>query len=110
MAKQINETGYRVTVEPKVLGLFWYRSFFGEKGEAQRLKDLKSLADQIADQIKRHVDDVERIAVEAETEAVCSHCGLEWTKEDSAYNGGCCDEDEKANPELVAALSVPVEG
>ncbi|MCG5241367.1 hypothetical protein ACIU1J_27510 [Azospirillum doebereinerae] len=102
MAKQINETGYRVVVEPKLLEAFWYRGILGDKGAAQRLKDLRSLADQIADQIKRHVDGVGNIEVEAETEAVCSHCGSGWTEESAVYNGGCCAEDEGSNPAYVA--------
>lgn len=109
MSKQINETGYRVIVEPKALELFWYRNFFGDSAAAERLKDLRSLADQIADQIKRHADSVGRIAVEAETEAVCSHCGSGWTEASTSYNGGCCDEDEVSNPENAPATA-SVEG
>ena len=34
---------------------------------------------------------------------VCSHCKAEWTEDGPHYNGGCCDEDEKNNPENLAA-------
>jgi hypothetical protein len=34
---------------------------------------------------------------------VCEHCGSGWTEDSHEYNGGCCDEDEKNNPELKQA-------
>ena len=37
---------------------------------------------------------------------VCGHCGSGWTESDSLYNGGCCDEDEKNNPELRASADL----
>lgn len=108
MAKQINETGYRVVVDPKPeMSIFYH--IYGDNWKTKRLEDLKSKAEEIAAQIKRHVDNVGFVQVEAETEAVCSHCGRDWTEDGAAYNGGCCDEDEKANPELIAATST-VEG
>jgi hypothetical protein len=100
MSKQTNEIGYRVIVEPRTMEPFWYRGILGrEDGNAKRLKDMKSIAKNIAEQIKRHVDDVASVEVEAETEAVCSHCGGDWTEDGSDYNGGCCAEDEAHNPE-----------
>ncbi|TBW96706.1 hypothetical protein TP46_12350 [Xanthomonas citri pv. aurantifolii] len=50
---------------------------------------------EIVDQIKRHVDDVRSVEIESDHEAICSHCGSEWSEEDDAYNGGCCERDEE---------------
>lgn len=34
------------------------------------------------------------------SEDVCSLCDSLWTEDSSTYNGGCCDDDEKNNPEV----------
>lgn len=49
--------------------------------------------------IKRHVDNVRDRDMDIETEYVCSHCESAWTERSAEYNGGCCDEDEKNNPD-----------
>lgn len=102
MSKKTNEIGYRVIVEPHTLEPFWYRGIMGhDAGMAQRLKDQKANAQTIAEQIKRHVDNVGSVEVETETQEVCSHCGSAWTEDGSDYNGGCCAEDEAHNHELA---------
>ena len=38
------------------------------------------------------------VSDDIEVEARCSYCGRSWTENGRDYNGGCCDEDEKNNP------------
>ena len=52
----------------------------------------------VAREIKRHVDDIKSVYVEKEEEEVCQFCGYRWTEPDLYYNNGCCAEDEKGNP------------
>lgn len=34
------------------------------------------------------------VHIEVTSELICEHCGLTWAREeDSAHNGGCCQED-----------------
>lgn len=59
---------------------------------------LKSRAESIVADIKRHVDDVGYAEVVPEVVHQCEFCGYNWTEESDTYNGGCCDEDEENNP------------
>ena len=38
------------------------------------------------------------IGFKFEEEARCEHCNSTWTEVGPDYNGGCCEEDERANP------------
>ncbi|WP_353265838.1 hypothetical protein [Gemmatimonas sp.] len=98
-------TGYRIDVQPRGLGDFGFASVgtgllygHGEDARQRILRDEKERCDDIAQDIRRHVDNVRRVTVEEETEAVCSFCGHAWTEESTTYNGGCCDADEANNP------------
>lgn len=44
------------------------------------------------DHCRGHIESV------VEYESVCEYCGWGWTEDIDDYNGGCCDEDEKNNP------------
>ena len=62
-------------------------------------------AENLKRKIIKHLDDADHdgIVVVCDKAPVCEHCGSEWTEDDcSTYNGGCCDEDKKANPELAS--------
>lgn len=56
--------------------------------------------EEIATQIKRHVDGVSRdgVSVISDTEKTCEFCGNQWTEDSQIYNGGCCDKDQEAAP------------
>ncbi len=62
-------------------------------------KDWFSAAQDVVDEIKRHVDGVSHIDIETDIDEVCEFCGYNWTEADNLYNGGCCDEDESQNEE-----------
>ncbi len=38
-----------------------------------------------------------------QTDAVCEHCGYTWGEKSETFNGGCCDEDLKNDPESVVS-------
>jgi hypothetical protein len=79
--------------------------FYGndEAGQRRWEKDMQQRCEAIADQVRRHVDDVGYVSVEWESSPVCSHCGSRWTEISDRYNGGCCDKDEEANPDQETA-------
>lgn len=76
--KKTIKRNFRVIVTP--------RTFYKEA-------DLSD-CEEIAQQIKRHVDNVLDVHAAWDNEELCEHCDSEWT-EDGDYNGGCCEEDEK---------------
>lgn len=55
-------------------------------------------AENIKKDILRHVDNIGPVEIEEKYRQVCSFCGAKWTEYGPVYNGGCCDEDEKNNP------------
>ena len=105
-----NVTGYRIEVEARDLGDFGCVSvgtdmLYGitEEGRQRLLRDQKERAEEIARQIKRHVDNVHSAHAVEETEMVCEYCGHRWTEVSDTYNGGCCDRDEANNPNADAS-------
>lgn len=87
----IKRANYRVIVEPDLSNLGGYITTDRE-GLPYRLTE------KLMKNIKRHVDDIYDISITSDQ--VCEHCENLWTEKDVLYNGGCCDEDEKNNPEL----------
>jgi hypothetical protein len=101
---------FRVVIEPRGLGDFGSirvsASFlYGYDAAAQKRieSDMQDRCDEIAADVKRHVDNAGYVSVEFDQEDVCEHCGSRWSEESAAYNGGCCAKDEEANPEPEAA-------
>ncbi len=84
---------YRVEVTPETP---W---FIGDKTPRQIHERWRDACEEIAAQIRRHVDvDKRAVSVLWDQTPVCSFCGAEWTEGDSPHNGGCCDEDTKLIP------------
>lgn len=103
---------FRVVVEPRGLGDFGSvrvsPSFIyghGENSQKRHDADLEARCEEMATEIRRHVDNVRHASVEFDQEDVCEHCGATWTEGDATYNGGCCDRDEESVPDDLAALS-----
>lgn len=89
MARKAGEReNYRVVVTPARAG--WI-SLSGRS-------DSEITCDNIADSIKRHVDDVASVEIDFDLNYVCEHCGSCWTEDSTVYNGGCCDADEANKP------------
>ncbi len=83
MSKKTLITGYHVEVEPQ-------RSYYGR--DMQHYKDD---CEQIAQQIRRHVDNFMSVSVVCESSPVCEYCNADWTETSDTYNC-CCAKDEEA--------------
>lgn len=97
---------FRVRVEPRGLGDFGWASVGDltvSKDEADRQRQYKQRCEEIAADIKRHVDNVGCVLVECDVNRICEHCGSIWTEDDADYNGGCCAKDEAAHDAMLAA-------
>jgi hypothetical protein len=106
MAKVIKKSNFRVIVEPKRLGDYGAvrtSDNFLRKPE-QIEKDYQRRCDEIAEEIKRHVDNVGSVEVECDAEDICSHCGQEW----EADGIGCPTCCEKAEQEFEASKAEKV--
>lgn len=103
MSKKTNIEGYAVVVFVPVRDAsdHWHQP-------AITPEDAHAMAKDIRESIARHLShDFEfaqfrNIDIDVQSQAVCEHCGYTWTEKSAAYNGGCCDEDEKHNPDPQA--------
>ncbi len=97
---------FRVKVTPRSMTDYGFASMstslvYGD--DTKRWEDdMQERCKEIADQVRRHADNVAYVAVECDQMDVCQHCGSRWTEASPEYNGGCCDKDEATNPETVA--------
>lgn len=106
MSKTIGaRENFRVEVTPRGLGDFGSISvgtglIYGRGPDAKRRieRDEQERCNEIANAIKRHVDNVYSAEVKFDKGYVCGHCGKDWTEDSTEYNGGCCDADEANNP------------
>ena len=101
---------FRVVITPRGIGDFGSirvsDSFFYGDGEKERQRferDMQERCDDIADAVRRHVDNARYVEVKFVQEDVCEHCGAPWTEDSATYNGGCCDKDEENATQQVAA-------
>lgn len=78
MSKVIEKINFRVVVEPKT-------HVYGIK-----LSYVEQDCKEMADQIKRHVDNVSSVSVDFDTNVTCSHCGYGW-EEDITGEPLCCN-------------------
>lgn len=91
---------FRVVVEPRTMGDIGVFSmsdntiYHGEGSQERKERDYLDRCDEIAADIKRHVDNVRYVEVMYDQEDVCEFCGDLWTSENSNYNG-CCSKDEE---------------
>jgi len=77
-----------------------------EQSEVDRLeRDRMARCEEIARDIKRHVDNVRSCSVEFDQEHVCEHCGAAWTEESDTYNRGCCAADEEVEEERLKSIT-----
>ena len=94
MSKIIRKSNFRVVVEPKGLGDFGgirvSDSFFGQSQE-RIAKDYEDRCKEMADQIRRHVDNVRSAEVDYDTEEICSRCGYTWELDEFGVPA-CCDK------------------
>lgn len=102
--KIIKKSNFRVVVEPRALGNFGATirvsdSFFHKTPESIE-KGYMDRCREIADQIKRHVDETGSVDIEFDTTAICSHCGHEWEVDETGLPQ-CC---QKAQSEFEESI------
>lgn len=78
MSKIIEQTNVRLEVEPD---LGW---------STKTVEQQKLICRNIAEQIRRHVDDVKHVSIRWDTKELCEYCKLGW---ETLQNGEpvCCD-------------------
>jgi hypothetical protein len=90
---------FRVVVEPRGLGDLGFISMSDRMAcgndPARIEREYQQRCEEIAQQIKRHIDNVAYASVEFDQAHVCSHCGARWSEESTEYNGGCCSTDQE---------------
>ena len=95
MPKNDKRDNYRIEVYPRAAGDFGVAHI----GSMTRTDaEERALCDEIARDIRRHVDNVGSVQVVSDSTPECSYCGAWWTEDSPDYNGGCCDKDEAHNP------------
>lgn len=96
MAKIFKKSNFRVLVEPKRLGNYGSVRTSDNflRTEQQVEKDYQRRCDEIVEQIKRHVDDVDSANVEYDSDPVCSLCGSPWEQDENGMPL-CCEKAEK---------------
>ena len=96
MARKREASSFSVEVEPRRLGNFGSVSMSDSlvtRDAADALEQYRERCEEIANQIRRHVDNVGSVAVRAHTDAVCEFCGSAWTEDGDDFNGGCCESE-----------------
>jgi hypothetical protein len=99
VSKKVEQTNFRVVIEPRGLGNFGQISMPDRlicPDKDHRLRQYRERCDEIAADVKRHVDNVGHVYVDFDTEGECEHCGSRWTEDSDQYNGGCCEKDQVA--------------
>lgn len=104
MTKTTKETNFRVEVYPRGPGDY---GSFSIGGTSRTAKEERAVCEDIAAQIRRHVDDLPTrgnrgVEVIYDEEDVCSYCGSGWTEDSDEFNGGCCAKDMEHEPEAAA--------
>lgn len=77
MKKTIREN-FRVVIEPRRLGDFGFVSMSDSMASRDPERDMRERCEEIAAQVKRHVDNVSDASVVCDERAECSHCGSGW--------------------------------
>lgn len=94
--KKTIEINHYVKIIPTALGDYGCMSipdsWACQGGTAEISAEYRRRCEQIADDVKRHVNHVQRVQVVCDTVEVCEYCGAEWAVEGNVYNG-CCDAD-----------------
>ena len=100
--KKTEVVDFTIQVNPRSLGDFGGLYIGSMNHPPDFEKQMRKRCEEIIEEIKRHVDEVHSCWIIEEKQETCSHCGYKWTEKSETYNGGCCDEDEKNNPENIS--------
>ena len=98
LSKQRKMENWRVVIEPRSLGNLGFASMSDqviEPDEMKRNHRYRDACDSLVREVKRHIDGVESVYVDCDTNHTCDHCGYCWSGKNSDYNGGCCEKDQE---------------
>ena len=90
--KIVKTENFRVVVEPPMYTVI--RSDYTEK-------QYRSACDEIVQQIKRHVDNVQYVSTECDSKYICEYCGYTW-EEDETGEPMCCGKAQEEFKENTA--------
>ena len=91
--KKQRQTNFHVDIEPD--RMTWSR-------DEERIDSANREACRgIAEQVKRHIDNIGSVQVLWDVEVTCSFCGSRWTEDSDTFNGGCCCQDAESDPDAV---------
>lgn len=93
MSKIIEKSNFRVTIEPKRLGDYGsvrVSDSMVYKTKEERENAYHERCKEIAEQIKRHVDNIGCVSVDYDIEETCSHCNLRWESDELTGKPLCC--------------------
>ncbi|MDP5310409.1 hypothetical protein [Streptomyces poriferorum] len=93
--KQTNRDDFRVVITPRRLGDFGWMSMSDRMASSDPERDIRERCEEIAAEVKRHVDNVGSVEVLFTETHTCSHCGYVWevlTADEAANPANCQDE------------------
>lgn len=103
MTKVLSEV--LVYVKAEMVPKRWNLNDPPEKQEASLVAEAKDFERLVRQHVRPHMDVEFSCFTEVEREFKCSGCGYRWTEDSATFNGGCCDEDMKNDPEAVSAVT-----
>ena len=95
MGKEIRREDHRVVITPDTM--YVYKTFTPHEWHDYLMRVCRD----IKDDVERHVDGFARHGVEIVFDNIgyCEFCGNRWTEDTDEWNGGCCVEDAKNDPD-----------
>lgn len=96
MSKKTIETNHRVFIEPRSIGDYGYARISEHRvcpDPEERARRYREMCEEIADSVRRHVDNTKYVSVECDKEEFCSHCGSNWDE--------CKDDNDPEYPKGI---------
>ncbi|WP_097933331.1 MULTISPECIES: hypothetical protein [unclassified Streptomyces] len=93
--KKTTREDFRIVITPRRLGDLGWMSISDRMASDNIERDTRERCEEIAEQVKRHVDNVGSVEVQFTEVHTCSHCSLTWevlTAEEAADLRNCQDE------------------
>ena len=104
MGMKIKKSDYEIRACPRGSGDY---GIVRMTGEHRTVEEHEALCEELAKAIRFRCSELlptygkNGVLVTHTQTRVCEFCGYIWGEESTVYNGGCCDKDEKHNPELL---------
>lgn len=100
MPKKLADVTVRVTIDIQIPR---YRASDPvEKQESYLLACAKECDTLIKRHVRPHMQEEIFVGMDIERVFTCSSCGYNWGEKSDTFNGGCCDEDMKNDPDAPA--------